>query len=89
MNRDSANNIVDLELVEHRNGKDNNRTADTTDEERCPHARSKRFCRDRNQACECAVQRHGNIDFLVKQLGHDDGNHYAGSSRHVGIGEDA
>ena len=88
MDRDGADDVVDLQLVDHRDGDDDERRADAADDDRVERELHVRARRDGDQAAQRAVQRHRQIHFLVEDLRHDRGDDHAGRSRKVGVDED-
>ena len=88
MRRDRAHHVIDLQLVQDRHGNHHQHAADTADDDGHEMVGQVRARRDGDQAADRAVERHGQVDFLVDQLGQGHGDDNAGGGRQVGVGED-
>jgi hypothetical protein len=89
VNRDGADNIVDLHLVEQRNRDHDDHATNGTDQCGGAQTRGQRLSGDRHQTGQRAVENHRQIDLLVEDLGQDKGCDCATGSGCVGVGEDA
>ena len=70
MDRDCANRIVDPELFIHKfNAEHHDKGCDKANDCRCPWLDRVTACRDCHEACERAVERHGNVGLLITYPG--------------------
>ncbi len=79
--------IVDLQLVEHHDGADDQQATHCTDHRCGDRRRRQRFCRDGDQAGERAVQRHRQIGLAEPEARQQQREDEAAGSRHVGVDE--
>ena len=85
---EGADDVIDLHLVEHRNGEDNQRATDAADNDGLPVGIDIRPGRDGDQSADRTVQRHRQIDLAVADLCQRHRDDDTGGGRDVGIGID-